>query len=99
GLKQFLLLARQPIDARGENALHRGRQPQLRKRLYDFYFAVERKYAFRKKLLYHLLDKEWIALGALDNSPFELAKIGRFSEQRRQHSDGALLVQGGELNL
>src|ERR1700688_2790479 len=99
GLEQFLLLRRKPVDTRGQYALHRRRQTQLRERASNLHYAIAYQRALVEQRLHHLLDEERIALGALDNQSFECFKFHASTEQRRQHCRAVFAAQGVEPEL
>src|SRR6266851_8833957 len=87
------MLAWEPIYARRENALHRRRQPQLRERVCHLNRTVAHQRTLVEQRLYHLLDKERVALGALDHHAFEWIEFVAVAQQRREHLLRAFLAQ------
>ena len=73
GLQQILLVVVQPVDARGENCLHRGRDPERGERLDEPrslpFSRCER--AFVEQRLHRLLHEEGRAAGRLDDDLLE----------------------------
>ena len=90
GLQQPLRLGRQPVDARGQDRLHRGRHLDGRQRLRQ---AVGPRLA-HQPLRFHqgvhaLLQEERVALGALDQQGFERRQAGVIPQQGMQERLGA----------
>jgi hypothetical protein len=82
-LQQLFVLAQLPIDARGENPLHRWRQPQLRERARHPDDAVAHQRTHVEQRLHHLLDEERIAAGALRDQPLERIEVRTIADVRR----------------
>ncbi len=57
---------RQPVDTRGQDALHRRREPQLRERARNLHRAIAYERPLVEQRLHHLLDEErFVALTLL----------------------------------
>jgi hypothetical protein len=65
-----------PVNPRGQDALHSGRQPELRKRTRNLHPAVAHQRTFVEQRLQDLLDEERISSGAVGDHLFELIEFG-----------------------
>ena len=92
-LQQILFRRRQPIDARGENILHRGRNLQLRQRLGQPDYAVAHQRTVIEQHLHRLFHEKRIALGPFDDKAFERTRSWPSPNNAVSISCGALLAQ------
>ena len=77
GLQELFLLRRQPVDARRQDRLHRGRHLDARQRPGQAIGPLRADQHLRFHQGAHaLLQKEGIALGALDQALFERLQPG-----------------------
>ena len=100
GLQQPLLLRRQPVDARRQHRLHRGRHLDRRERLRQ---AIGAPLADQHLRLHQgadaLLQEEGVALGALDQALLERLQAGIVPQQGLQQCLGARRGQRVEPEL
>src|ERR1700730_17817690 len=99
GLQQVFLIRRQPVDARCQDALHRGRNFQFAQRLGEFDRSIAHQRPFIEENLHRLLHEEWVALRLLDNHPLERSELGAIAQQRSQQLPAALLAERIEPQL
>src|SRR6266851_1594490 len=74
-LQQILFSGRQTIDSRGENILHRRRNPQLCQWLDEFEASVAYQRPVIQQHYHRLFHEERVALGLFDNEPLEWNQI------------------------
>src|SRR6516164_6232585 len=73
------MVARLPVNTRGQDTLHGGRQLELRKRTRDLHPSIAHQRSFVEQCLQDFLDKERVALGAPDNHALERGEISTLS--------------------
>ena len=77
------MIRRQPVDARGENRLHRRRDFELAERLGEFGCPVAHQCALIEQHQHRLFHEERIAFGLLDDQPLERLQVLAVAEQAR----------------
>ena len=92
-LEQFLLLGRQPVDARGQNRLYRSGDLEGVERSGNPDRAVAHQDAFLDEHLIDLLHEERVALGFLLYQSLEWRDTFVVSQQRTQHLVRTLFAQ------
>src|SRR6185369_4551552 len=99
-LEQALLLGAQPIDASGQDSLHRGGHANARERAREVKSAPPPHHHLRlNEGARALLEEEGIALRPLDEQRLERKQVGSVTEQRAEKRLGALGSQRIEAYL
>src|SRR5262249_18324815 len=86
-LQQVLLIVAQPVDARGEDGLHRRRYAQRGEGSYELHRSVgPLESTLVEQRLHSFFHEERRSTGGLDDELFQQQEIRRFTQERREHS-------------